>query len=174
MKSNIINELYIEYRNLLFKIAFEIVKNKENAEDIVHQTFLKLVEGDLKIEGVKDIKTKSLLVIITKNLAINFYKKMKRVDLCCEKIDIEDNIQIEKIIISKQTVENICEILGELPAIYRDVLILEKVHGYNKYDIAKILEITIENVNKRSQRARQKFKNILKKGGNRNNEKYKI
>lgn len=45
------------------------------------------------------------------------------------------------------------------------MLILEKVHGYNKYDIAKILEITIENVNKRSQRARKNFKNILKKRG---------
>lgn len=36
-------ELYTEYRDLVYKIAFSILKNKENAEDVTQNVFTKIV-----------------------------------------------------------------------------------------------------------------------------------
>lgn len=163
-----IEVLYEKYKFLLFKIAKDILKSPELAEDIVHQTFVKVIENKLVIEEVDSAKTRNLLAIICRNLSINVYNKMKQKEYIVDEIpqeEIKEFQSVEDIVISNYNVEIIMNSIMELPDIYRDVLLFEKVYGYTKNDISHIFEISIETVNKRSQRAKEKLTETLNEKG---------
>jgi len=70
--------LYTTYRKLMFYVANRILKDQYLAEDAVHQAFIKIIENLDKIEDVHCHKTKSYIVIIVRNNAINMYNRRKR------------------------------------------------------------------------------------------------
>ena len=69
--------LYEKYRKLMFYIANNILNDEYLAEDAVHQTFIKIKNLD-KIDDVSCHKTKSFIVIMVRNTAINMYNRRKR------------------------------------------------------------------------------------------------
>lgn len=164
-----VESLYEKYKFLLLKISKDILKDTNLAEDIVHQTFVKVIENMDKIDNIDSSKTRNFLAIICRNLSLNMYKNIKQKEfLYDDEIGIEEkhtNMPIEEIIISNSTVDLIIEEILKLPIIYRDVLLLEKIYGYDRIKIANILEVSIENINKRSQRARYKLSEVLKEKG---------
>lgn len=94
-------KLYSLYNNLVYKIAFCIVKNKQDAEDIVQIVFTKIYSINKKKLPSKS--EASWLYSITKNEAINFLKK-KNHDISLEDIyEIEDNNNEIKEIIDKDS-----------------------------------------------------------------------
>lgn len=72
---NKIEEIYREYRKLLFYTAYSILKDYHEAEDVVHMAIIKVCEYLDKIDDIKCNKTKAFLVIIVRNIAINVYNK---------------------------------------------------------------------------------------------------
>ena len=38
-------QLYLEYRGLMFHVAYDILHNEHDAEDAVHQAFVKIAEN---------------------------------------------------------------------------------------------------------------------------------
>ena len=82
----------------------------------------------------------------------------------------EDNSPIDykeplKVVIDKETVKKVADFIEKLPPIYRDVLLLEKLHNYTKEEIADLLSISYETVRKRSLRARKMLMQELSKEG---------
>ena len=43
-------QLYLEYKGLMFHVAYEILHNEQDAEDAVHQAFVKIAENIKKID----------------------------------------------------------------------------------------------------------------------------
>lgn len=62
--------IYRQYRNLMYYAANQILHNSSDAEDVVHQAFLKIVEILDTISEIKSHKTRSLIVTITERKAI--------------------------------------------------------------------------------------------------------
>ena len=69
------NKLYEKYKKLVYAIAFSILKDKDNSEDIVQKVYIKI----LKMEKQKLPKTNEAgwLYSITKNETIDFIKSKK-------------------------------------------------------------------------------------------------
>ena len=65
----------------MFYVANDILKDNYLAEDAVHKAFLKLINHLDKIWETESQKTKSFIVIITKNIAIDMYRKCKKTRL---------------------------------------------------------------------------------------------
>ena len=90
-------ELYTKYNKLVYRIAFSILKNKTDSEDVVQIVFAKLYELDKnKLPTNKEI---SWLYTVTKNEALAIIKK-KRNSIDLESIyEVEDkNNEINSII----------------------------------------------------------------------------
>lgn len=68
-----------------------------------------------------------------------------------------------KIVIDKETVNKVTKAIGDLPEIYRDVLLLEKVYGNTREEIAELLNISYETTKKRSLRARKMLAEALER-----------
>lgn len=70
-------QLYLEYRGLMFHVAYDILHNEHDAEDAVHQAFVKIAENIKKIDEPVCPKTHSYVVTIVENKAIDIYRKIK-------------------------------------------------------------------------------------------------
>ncbi len=70
------NTIYEKYFYLVFYVAFEIVRHKEDAKDITQETFLRMYENRHSLQKRKSLKY--YLVTIAKNLAINMQKSKSR------------------------------------------------------------------------------------------------
>ena len=69
------------------------------------------------------------------------------------------------VVISNETLKDVVEAIGELPTIYKDVIILEHFHNYSKKEIAKLLNVNYDTVKKRAERGRKLLVEKLEKKG---------
>lgn len=74
-KDSIFNELYDKYNNLVYSIAFSLLKDKENSEDITQLVFSKIWNMNLDNFPVKN--EASWLYSLTKNETLNYIRKQK-------------------------------------------------------------------------------------------------
>jgi len=158
-----IRRLYINYRKLMFKEAYAILKDHALAEDAVHNSFVKIINYIHKINEKNDASTRNYLVIICRNVAIDMQKR--KLPLMNEHDNIEDisneDASIEPnlldIVINGESVAEISYAIEQLPSKYRDVIIMHYVKEHNIKEIAEILDISEENAKKRLYRARKKL-----------------
>lgn len=133
-------ELYKKYYKLVNNIAFSILKNKENAEDISQNVFIKI--GNLKKEKLPNSYEASWLYTVTKNECISLFRKTKET-LTIEDIkneNLEDEIEG---IIQKNSYEKLLE---NLEKIEKQIIFLKVEAGYSFKEIAKLLKMPIGTV----------------------------
>lgn len=61
-------QIYAEYRGLMFHVAYEILHNEQNAEDATHQAFVRIAENIRKIDVPVCPKTRSYVVTIISSI----------------------------------------------------------------------------------------------------------
>lgn len=132
-------KLYQAYVKLVYHIAFSYTYNKEDAEDIVSEVFMKVLDS-LDTYQEKG-KFKEWISMITRNIALNFVTRDKHKEV----------LRDEEII--KKT-KNYNENYNEMIIMFEEVLdkdtvsimILRFIYGYKFKEIASILEMTIGKV----------------------------
>lgn len=85
-KETATEELYNKYHNVVYGIAFSILKNKEDAEDAMQNVFIKLYNLDTSL--VPESKESTWLYTVAKNEAIEIIRKKK------ENINLDDIYEI--------------------------------------------------------------------------------
>jgi len=133
-------ELYKKYYKLVYNIAFSILKNKENAEDISQNVFIKI--GNLKKEKLPNSYEVSWLYTVTKNECISLFRKTKET-LTIEDIkneNLEDEIEG---LIQKNSYEKMME---NLEKIEKQIIFLKVEAGYSFKEIARLLKMPIGTV----------------------------
>lgn len=162
-----IEQMYKEYYKYLLYIAYSILKDKEIAEDILQSAFVRVIKHVSKIEGLSCNQTKGYLVIIVKNLALDYLRKEKRQKkVSYDEIEfaIQDvSSSTEDIAMINFEFETIKAKLEEMDEKYALPLIMKYSLNYPNKEIAEILGLTIENVNVRCFRGKQKLIKALRK-----------
>ena len=127
-------KLYKTYSNLVYRIAFSILKNKEDSEDIVQIVFSKIYQID-KNKLPKD-KEASWLYNVTKNEVLTFLRKKKTyVDIdSIYEIKDEDN-EINNIIDQ----DSYNKLISKLNNKEKEVISLKLLTNLSFEEIAKLL-----------------------------------
>jgi len=164
-----VERLYFGYRKLMYKEAYDILRDWHLAEDAISESFIRIINNLHKINESDCPRTRSFLVITCRNVAKDIYKKKSPVN---EDEDAITNLSFEdinkvsdtlEILIKKETMEHIAMAIESLEPIYRDVFLLRRVHGLSREEIASIFGITVETVKKRLTRAKLKIVTALEK-----------
>ena len=149
-------QLYLQYRQLMYAIAFSILHNELDAEDAVHQAFVAIIKNISKISEPECPKTRAYVVTIIENTSINLYRKKKR----------RPSVSFEEgaagLTITYHGSNELARCMARLPARYRQVLLLKYAHGYSIPEIANLLGLSVANARKREQRARAKLEALCK------------
>lgn len=152
-------QLYIEYKQDMYAIAYNILGNNEDAEDAVHQSFLKIAEKFTEISSFSCQKLRSYIVIISSNTAKNIYKQNKR---RADKNTVFDAaVSIPDDYFEMIDYFELKETIKKLPQDYKDVIYLYYTKDLSAKDIADLLDISTANVYKRISRARMLLKEYL-------------
>ena len=162
--------LILKYQNQIFYTAMNIIKNKEFAEDISQDAFLK---GYEKLDSLQD-KNHFFpwLKRITVNLALNHYERGKRiVDIETEDSDtsyfdrITGGENPEDFLIKDELKKYIRMFVDALPDRLRTVVMLREVEDMSYEEISELLNIPLGTVRSRLFNARQIIKERLIKQG---------
>lgn len=149
--------LYKEYKNSMYNIAYDILKDKYLAEDAVHNAFLKLTKNLEKINEVKCKETRNYLVILVRGVAINIYNQNKKI----VPVEETDTVDVPELIESKLERERVFEIISNMDEKYSDILMLKLFYDYSNDEISQLLDIAPEHVSIRFFRAKAKLKKLI-------------
>lgn len=133
-KKEVLEEIYNKYQKVIYGIAFGILKNKDDAEDIVQSVFIKLHTLD-KSKLPKD-NIPSWIYTVTKNEALQFLRKQKNnIDLDLI-YDLEDtNSEINKLI-DKETYN---KLISKLSSKEKEIVSLKIISNLSFEQISEIL-----------------------------------
>lgn len=147
------NAIADEYIDVVYRVSLSYCKNKSDAEDVVQNTFIKLLKTDT--EFVDDEHIRKWLVKVAVNECKNISKSF-----WYRNITSFDELEKEPEYTQSDEKELFEEVM-KLPKKYSVVLHLYYYEGYSVKEIAQILEISESNVQTRLMRARNKLKENL-------------
>lgn len=134
--------IYYTYRKRMFAMADSVLHNKDDAEDVVHDTFIKIARNIKSIDEPDSDRTLSYVLKATKNTAINLLNKHKKIEisLYSEHIeDLPDEDFFERLDIDNNY-SRVIDAISELDDKYKDVLFYHFVQEMKVEQIADLLE----------------------------------
>ena len=155
------------YQNKIYSYVLMLVKDKQLADDIFQDTFLKIIRtikaGVYKEEG----KFIQFAMRIAHNLIIDHFRKAKRlpmVDPTKEDYDMLDNARfmdpsIEEQIVTEQIYDDVRKMIEYLPDEQREVLVMRM---YDDMSFKEIAEATNVSINTALGRMRYALINLRK------------
>ncbi len=167
-----VEELYHQHYSTMLYIAQGILKDRYRAEDAVSQAFIKIIDNLQKFSFENCNKTKGLIVIIVRNICYDILKADKRHNL----VELEEaegvsqsseDAPLERLL-SEENNKALIALLSDLNEKSGSVLKLKYLYGYSDGEIAKMLDITPENVRVRFYRAKKVLMEEIKKRGSEN------
>jgi RNA polymerase sigma-70 factor (ECF subfamily) len=155
-KQDAAQELYKKYKNLVYGIAFSMLKNKDDSEDIVQNTFKRIIETDVD-KLPKDYEA-TWMYTVTKNEALLFLQKKDN------NINIEDiysiqdkNDEIAKVI----DCESYNKMISKLSNKEKEIVSLKIIADLSFNQIGKLLDENTNTTKWRYYNAIYKLKVVL-------------
>jgi RNA polymerase sigma factor (sigma-70 family) len=158
-------ELYKLYSKAMLNVAFRIVGNIAEAEDVLQEAFLDA------FNRVKDFRQETTFglwlkqIVVHRSINLLRKRKMDFVDMDGEQLD---NIADEEVDDNEETIYKVAlikEAMKELPEGYRIVLSLYLLEGYDHEEIGQVLNISENTSRTQFLRAKRKLAGILKEKG---------
>lgn len=161
-------EILIEtYADLVFRAAYRIVQNEQDAEDVMQETFVSVYKKVADFRG--DSKLSSWLYRIASNAALDLVRAKKRKtdkDIVLtnpndeedsDPLDLPDENTLlpEDALLQEESLDKVKEALAEMPPKLREAYLLYMLEGYSMSEIAEMLEIKLSAAKVRVHRARQ-------------------
>lgn len=137
-----------KYSNMLFRISYCILCNRQDAEDALQDTFFKYITKAPEFKDDEHEKAWLIKVItnISKNMLVT---RLKR-----KTVDIEELKHIGV----NDTDSGVFSAVMELPVKYKMVMTLYYIEGYTSAQISDMLSISEAAVRKRLQKGRELLK----------------
>lgn len=160
-------QIYFLYRDKMYAVAFKILHNENDAEDIVHESFKAIIENFEKINDISCHKTWNYIVTIVKNKSFTLYQKKKHHETSAYEdwVEVKMDFTPEKVTEEREIAEILVELIRSLPFPYKEVLYLQYYNALSGEEIAKFIDKTPAHVRKISQRAKAMLKEELLKRG---------
>lgn len=162
-----VERIYEDYKHAMFRVALAVLKDEDKAEDAVSAAFAKIIAHIGEYKTIPCNKIKGLVVIIVRNISINMLHHDRLIQFVSLSDDMVDlNSDAETVVTRNYEYAYILEAISKLEEKYLAVMGLKYLEGYTDTEIAKLLDISHENVRVRLHRARQQLNTILEEKRN--------
>ena len=145
-------------KDKLFRLALRITLDRAEAEDVVQNTMIRV--WNKRDEWQQFESVEAYCLIVAKNLAIDRSQKKdaQNVELTPEMAEEADTSGPYDRLVNNERMKIIHRLIDELPEKQRLIMQLRDIEGESYKDIAKVLQLTEEQVKVNLFRARQKVK----------------
>jgi RNA polymerase sigma-70 factor (ECF subfamily) len=157
-------ELVDLYKDKIFYLAYRMLSNRQEAEDAVQETFLRVFVNLERYDEAQKFST--WIFRIATNLCIDKLRKRKQTySLDADLPDGEGNDwhamlegnepTPEKQVVVSETREQVREAIDSLPEKYKSVVILRYLHDMSLQEIGDVLDMPVTTVKTRVHRGRE-------------------
>lgn len=152
------------YHKRLYYFLFGLLKSKEDAEEIVQETFLKIWES--RENYWEDYPFESLLFRIARNTSLNYARKKVNRKVFEDHLNFFTEVSespADQYILFQETQSIIETILNGLPPKQKEIFLLQRVEGFSRQEIVDKLGISIVTVDHQLFKANKHVKEEFKK-----------
>lgn len=156
------NHIGEEYRQPIYNFCYRMLKNEDEAEDAAQEVLMRVYS---KLDSYDETRTKftSWLFAIANYYCID-QLRLRRHQLVSwddlptlSHLFAGETFQPEKVLLKKETNQEVHSLLNVLPPDYRDTIILKYWHYRSCQEIAQTLNTTVSAIKSKLFRARQKM-----------------
>jgi len=145
-------EFYKHYRPKLYRYCFQLLGNRHDAEDTVHETCMRIFNGVENLQS--DAAFRSWVYTIARNEALKLIRR-KGLIVLSEKDSLPDSGCIDQQIESYDVEEIIRSEIDTLKPEYREIILLREYHQLSYEEISVVLNTSVSLVKTRLFRARK-------------------
>lgn len=154
--------LYDQYATDVLRVCYFYLSDREKAEDVCQDVFVRLMTTHPLLQPGRE---KSWLLKVALNRCRDLWRGawLKRVILggpTFELIPAPDEFS------RRDDQQAMMAAINQLPATFKEVILLHYYQGMNIAEIAQMLELPEGTISSRLSRGRKKLESILLKGGN--------
>lgn len=143
-----ITQLYNEYVDMIYRIAFMFFKNEQDTEDAVQAIFLKLIEKNIQFKSKSH--EKAWLIVAAKNHCKNAVKHWWRKTIAFDTIKHAESEAMDD--------TSLLDSVKKLPDKFKMPIYLFYYEGYSTKETAEILELNESTLRSRLAKAREILK----------------
>ena len=160
------------YQRLVYRVAFQITQNHEDANDVMQDAFLKVYESIHSFRKAARFETWLYRIVV--NHAMNVVKRRKRrresplaaasdTEICPDLRQVADRANDPQLNVEKQELQKwVTKAIDSLPVKHRTVVILHEFEGLTHLEIALVLNCSEGTVRSRLHYARKRLRDLLK------------
>jgi RNA polymerase sigma-70 factor (ECF subfamily) len=169
------NDIVTRYYDRIFARVSQLLKNKQDAEEVTQDAFIRAHRGLENFRG--DASFSTWLYQIATNLAHNRYwywfrrKRDQSISLD-QPLGDDGSLTLEGVMpcsgenpaesaVTQEFVDRVSECMGGLNEKHKEVLILRNVNNLSYDEIAQQLEISVGTVKSRIARARESLRDLM-------------
>lgn len=151
MTQELFLDTYEKYKNTVYSVIFNYVRNVDDTADLQQEVFIKLLNSDTEYEDDEHIK--AWLIRVSANMSKNHLRSKKYISDTPLPEDIPYDQKEENIDLIKKVLE--------LPEKYRIPIHLFYYEDYSIKQIASVLDISESTIKIRLKRGREKLKKSM-------------
>jgi len=164
MKSSEFKLMVMPYSSRLYRMAFRLMNNREEAEDIVQEVYVKL--WGMRNELNKYNSIEALSIRITRNLCLDQLRRRKvnQNALKAEKLKEESySVTPAEDLEKKEEIELIHTLIAALPEPQRSLVYLRHLEGKEYEEISEMVNMNVNAIRVSISRARKQMREMLEK-----------
>lgn len=154
-------EVVLPHIDAAFNYARWLTKNEADAEDVVQDAYVRALRF---FSSLRSEDARSWLLTIVRNTWYGRFARASGVNQVYEDKAHDrpdENLDPEGLAVQQQEVERVQRAVQELPADFREVIVLRELEGLSYKEIAAVVGIPIGTVMSRLARARERLLAIL-------------
>ena len=164
---NAFESFYNDNYTKLYSVAFGYLHSSHEAEDAVHETFMRIISAPDKFLELSESKKLSFAYIVVRNVSVDMYKKLnKEISIPPDEFSFEDMFtpSAEHTAVGNISRDELLVFISRMPHIYRDALTLRISHRLSGAQAARCLGISESAVRKRISDAVMMIKKYMEGG----------
>jgi RNA polymerase sigma-70 factor (ECF subfamily) len=149
-------EIYELYSKAMFNISMRILNKREEAEDVLQESFIKAFNSLDQYKGEASFGTWLKKIVINRSLDVVNKKQIDFIPI--DRIELQDDVDETE---EMYTIEDVKEALHQLPDGYRVILTLFLFENYSHKMISEHLKISEGTSKSQYHRARKKLQELI-------------
>ena len=157
---------FLSFHSLIYRISYRILENKDDADDIAQEVYIKLWEQRNNFGNIRN--DEAFVVTLTKNLSVDWLRKnhCKTASVIDDKDIISCENREEERMDARDELSNLMQCMSALPKAQQEVIRLRHFADLSISEIAETTRQTETNIRQLLSRARRTMKEKLNRNGN--------
>lgn len=161
MDAKLFRQIYYPFHEKLYRIAFRILQDMQNAEDSVQETYLKLWDKRHELGHVEHPEKYAVMTL--RNMCLNHIRAQKGKITQSHDFEIPEEHSLLSQIEDRDEIAYLKQLITKLPEQQRQVIMLRHVEGYSYEEIGDIIEQDVKSVRVVVSRARKALREHFEK-----------